>query len=62
MGESGGLLRRSGRSNNYRAIVYDTADARAYVDPMFRRKYGIVDELRAMMSPRDTIPVKLERP
>jgi len=55
-------LRREGSSVDYRAIVIDTADARAYVDPMFRRKYGTADELRAMMSTRDTIPVRLERP
>jgi hypothetical protein len=53
-------LRRHGQTISYRAYPYDTAQARAHVDPMFRAKYGLADELRALMTPRDTVPVRLE--
>lgn len=55
-------LRRNGQTLSYRAYLYDTPDARAHVDPMFRAKYGLADELRALITPRDTVPVRLERP
>lgn len=55
-------LRRNGQTVSYRAYLYDNAQARAHVDPMFRAKYGLADELRALMTPRDTVPVRLERP
>jgi hypothetical protein len=55
-------LRRHGRTVSYRANVQDTADARAYVDPMFRAKYGFADELHAMLTRRDSVPIRLELP
>ena len=55
-------LRRNGRTLNYRANVYDNANARAYVDPMFRAKYGFADELHAMLTRRDSVPIRLELP
>ncbi len=55
-------LRRNDQMLSYRANVYDTPEARAYVDPMFRAKYGLADELRALMTRRETVPVRLERP
>ena len=55
-------LRRNGQARSYLANVHDTADARAYVDPMFRAKYGVADELLALMTQRDSIPIRLELP
>ncbi len=54
-------LRRNGRTFSYRANLYDTAETRAYVDPMFREKYGLADHLRALVTRRDTVPIRLER-
>jgi hypothetical protein len=53
-------LRRRGQSREYLATVYDTPNARAYVAPKFRAKYGILDRWREWSSGRDTIPVRLE--
>jgi hypothetical protein len=55
-------LRRQGRNRRYVAHVFDTPDARAYVAPRFRAKYGLADRWREWTSGRDTIPVRLERP
>jgi len=55
-------LRRNGETQSFRAHLYDTPDARAYVDAMFRAKYGLADELRALMTRRDSIPIRLELP
>ncbi len=53
-------LRRDGRSRRYRATVFDDAEARAYVAPRFREKYGLADRWREWSNGRDTIPVRLE--
>ncbi len=53
-------LRRDGSTRAYRATLYDTADARSYVDPMFRGKYGLADELRSRLMRRSTVPIRLE--
>jgi hypothetical protein len=53
-------LRRRGRSRTYLATVYDTPEARAYLAPRFRAKYGIADRWRKWRSGRDTVPVRLE--
>ena len=53
-------LRRRGRSRMYLATVYDTPEARAYVAPRFRAKYGIADRWREWRSGRDTVPVRLQ--
>lgn len=55
-------LQRNGHSVSYRAKVYDRDDARALIDPMFRAKYGLADEVRALMTPRTTVPIQLRRP
>ncbi len=55
-------LRRNGQTVRYRANVQDSADARAYVAPMFRAKYGIADEFHAMLTRRDSVPIRLELP
>ena len=55
-------LHRRGQMQRYRAVVYNTANARAHVDPMFRAKYGLADEMRALTTPRETVPIRLEIP
>lgn len=54
-------LERSGRQYRYRAVPQDDAGTRAYVDGIFRAKYGIADEVRALFRSR-TVPIRLERP
>ena len=53
-------LQRDGRSRRYRAMVFDDAEARAYVAPRFREKYGLADRWREWSIGRNTIPVRLE--
>lgn len=53
-------LRRHDGTSRYRAIPDDTRRARAHVDSMFRAKYGIADELRALIRPQ-TVPIRLVR-
>lgn len=55
-------LRRGGSTRSYRATVFDNADARSYVDPMFRRKYGLSDQVHAVLTQRDSVPIRLDRP
>jgi len=54
-------LIRVGDARRYRAVVDDTSQARAHVDPMFREKYGVADQVRAYLR-SDTVPIRLERP
>ena len=53
-------LRRSARQRAYRALVFDKPKARAYVDPLFREKYGLADRWRAWLDASETIPIRLE--
>jgi hypothetical protein len=53
-------LQRRGRSRSYLATIYDTPEARAYVAPRFRAKYGIADRWREWRSGRKAVPVRLE--
>lgn len=53
-------LRRAGRSYAYRAVPFDTPEARRYVDALFREKYGFADWLRARLGSRDPLPIRLE--
>ena len=53
-------LRRSGRQGAYHAMVYDKPEARAYVAPRFREKYGLADRWREWYDGSDTIPVRLQ--
>jgi len=46
----------------YRPTPFDDPDSQAYVDRMFREKYGRPDQLRGWVMPRDTVPIRLERP
>jgi hypothetical protein len=53
-------LWRSGRQRAYRAIVFDKPEARAFVAPRFRKKYGLADRWRAWHDGSDTVPIRLE--
>ena len=55
-------LRRGDETLHLVATPYDTPDARAYVDAMFREKYGLADRLRELLTPRDTLPIRLDPP
>lgn len=54
-------LTYDGRTNSYRAHVSDDPEAQVYVDELFRAKYGRVDQIRGLL-PRDSVPIRLERP
>ncbi len=53
-------LRRRGQTLKYRATLFDTEQARSYVDPQFRAKYGLADWVRERLVARDTLPIRLE--
>ncbi len=53
-------LRRGGREYACRATVWDTPEGRAYVDPLFRAKYGLADQVRALFRRNGTIPIRLD--
>jgi hypothetical protein len=54
-------LRRRGETQRYRALLFDDPEAIAYVDALFRAKYGLADWLRTAVAPRDSLPIRLER-
>jgi len=54
-------LTRDGATRKYRAIIDDTERAREYVDPIFRRKYGLVDSARGLLRSKP-VPIHLTRP
>ena len=53
-------LRRAGREYAYHAALWDTPEGRAYVDPLFRAKYGLAEEVRALFRRTETIPIRLD--
>jgi len=53
-------LRRAGATFRYRATLFDTPEARAYVDRLFREKYGLADRVRELLGERDTLPIRLD--
>jgi hypothetical protein len=53
-------LRRAGRTYRYRAVAFDDPDAVAYVDALFRKKYGFADRVREALGARDPLPIRLE--
>lgn len=53
-------LRRGTRTRRYQATLFDTPEARAYVDTMFREKYGFADRVREVLGHRDTLPIRLD--
>lgn len=54
-------LERSGQEYHYRAVPHDDPGTRAYVDGLFRAKYGVADEVFELFE-RHTVPIRLERP
>lgn len=46
----------------FHAVIWEdqATDAHAYVDALFREKYGWVDQLRSLMRRTPTIPIRLE--
>jgi len=54
-------LERAGGTDRYRAMPEDTASTRAHVDALFRQKYGLADQVRALTRSR-TVPIGLVRP
>ena len=55
-------LTRSGQTISFHATPFDDPESQAYVDGMFRQKYGRADQLRGLVLPRDSVPIRLERP
>jgi len=53
-------VRRRGQTHTYVANVFDSPEARHYVDPRFRAKYGLADRWREWRDGRDTVPVRLQ--
>jgi hypothetical protein len=53
-------LRRAGREYAYRAALWDTPEGRAYVDSLFRAKYGLADQVRSLFRRSGTIPIRLD--
>jgi hypothetical protein len=53
-------LRRGGATFRYRAVPFDTPEARAWVDRLFREKYGLADRVRGLLGDRDTLPIRLD--
>lgn len=53
-------LRRRGETHRYRAQPFDDPEAIGYVDGLFREKYGVADWLRAQVTDRDPLPIRLE--
>jgi hypothetical protein len=58
--DSNVMLRRRGREISYRATVWDSAEAREHVDPLFRTKYGVAEIARGLLRQGETIPIRLE--
>jgi hypothetical protein len=40
-------------------MLWDTPEGRAYVDPLFRAKYGLADQVRALFRRGGTVPIRL---
>jgi hypothetical protein len=53
-------LTRHGQRTAYQASVHDDPESATYVDALFREKYGLADEARALLGHRQTVPIRLE--
>lgn len=53
-------LTRHGQRAAYRAEVREDAETVAFVDALFREKYGLADEARELLAPRQSVPIRLE--
>jgi hypothetical protein len=54
-------LERADGTYGYRAAPDNADGTREHVDDLFRTKYGVADELRALIRPK-TVPIRLELP
>lgn len=52
-------LHRGAQRMRCTAEVREDADALAYVNALFRAKYGLADELRERLGGRDPVPIRL---
>ena len=46
---------------SYHAMPEDTQASRTYVDALFRKKYGLADQIYALFRSQ-TVPIRLVRP
>lgn len=55
-------LWRGNERKRYRAVLWENqaTDAHAYVDALFREKYGYVDLFRSLLRTAPTVPIRLE--
>jgi hypothetical protein len=53
-------LRRGGQTRRYEAVPMDDPEAIAYVNALFREKYGLADRLREIVTTRDPLPIRLD--
>jgi hypothetical protein len=44
----------------YRATIREDRESREFVDELFRKKYGFMDELREPLRAKRTIPIQLD--
>jgi len=49
-----------GQTRAYEANPIDVLKYQSYIDAEFRKKYGVMDWLRALEGNRDTLPIRLE--
>jgi hypothetical protein len=52
-------LWRNGERAAYHATIWQEKDV-AHVDKLFRRKYGVMEQLRALVRTQPTVPIRLE--
>lgn len=53
-------LRREHETFRYEARPFDDPRSIAYVDALFREKYGFADWTRGLLGDRDPLPIRLE--
>jgi len=53
-------LRRDGQTRRYEALPMDNPDSIAYVNALFREKYGLADRVRELTTDRDPLPIRLD--
>ena len=54
-------LERSGGTQSYHAMPEDTQASRIYVDALFRKKYGLADQIYTLFRSQ-MVPIRLVRP
>jgi hypothetical protein len=53
-------LTRHGHRAAYHATVREDPESVAFTNALFRRKYGLADEVRELLEHRDPVPIRLE--